>query len=105
MRHRGLNLSLDVRENAEVLFDPREELRGLSGTRERLEEMLARLLQLAGPQIQPAERIERFRAEKIIPLFAVDGVAGGAEFPRRSRFVAVMGRDGPPPQRHSQQRA
>ena len=105
MRHRGLDLSLDVGQNAEVLFDPREELRSLPGTGERLEKMLARFLQLAGPQIQPAERIERFRGEKIVPLLAGDGVTAVAELPCRSRFVAVMAHDGQPSQRLSQHRA
>ena len=98
MRHRGFDFSLDVGQNAEVLFDPREELRGLPGPRERLEKMLARLLQLAGPQIQPAERIERFGGEKIVPLFAGDAIAAIAEIPRRRRLVAVMAHDGEPPQ-------
>src|SRR2546426_5158423 len=90
MRHRGFDLSLDVGQNAEVLFDPRQQLRGFAAPRERLEKMRARVLQLAGPQIQPAQRVERFGGEKVTPLFAGDGVAAIAQLPCRGRFVAVM---------------
>ncbi len=61
--------------------------------------MRARVLHRAGPQRQPAHRVQCLAGEDIVAHVAGDLVAAFAQLARPGRLVAVMQHDGQAPQR------
>ncbi len=104
MRHRLAQVPLDVRQDAEVLLDPRAQLADLATSLQRLEEVPARVLDRAGLHVQPAERVQRFGGEQVVAGVASHAVAAATQLTRCGRLVAEMAHHGNPSQRLRQHR-
>src|SRR5204862_7631259 len=98
MRDRLDNLAPDVRDDAEVLLDAREQLARLTAEVERLNEMVLRLFQSARTQRDPTHGVQRFGSEDIVAETARDLIAAVAELPGPLRIVAVVQYDREAPQ-------
>ncbi len=104
VRDRLVQVPLDVRHDAEVLLDPGAQLAALTPSRQRLEEVPARVLDRAGLHVQPAERVQRFRGQQVVAGVAGHAVAAATQLARFGRLVAEMAHDRHPTQRLSQDR-
>ena len=99
-----VQLTLDVREDPQVLFHARPQLAALPPELQRSEEVHPRTLQRAGLEIQHAEGVQRFRGEQIVVDLARHVVAPLAQLAGPRRVVPLVPHDREAPQRLGQHR-
>ena len=103
-RQRFVEVALDVREDAEILLDPRAQLAALPAQLEGAEEVLAGIDDRVRRQVDPAERVEGLAREHGVPGVARHGVAPAAQLPCLGRFAPAVAQHGEAPQRLGQRR-
>src|SRR5207237_6124415 len=103
-RQRFVEVALDVREDPQVLLGPGTELAAVPAQLQRAQEVAPRVADGVGLQVDPAERVERFRREQVAPRGVGHGVTGVAEPSRLVRFVAMVADDREAAQRFGEQR-
>src|SRR5690348_10993521 len=94
---RLFEVSLDVREDAEVLFGPCAKLAGRSAEADGLEEGPAGFFERARRQVETTDGVERLGGENVTAELAGDLIALPAQLPGPSGLIALMEHHGQPP--------
>src|SRR5205807_2216122 len=98
-RQRFVEVSLNVRENPQVLLGSGTELAAVPAQLQRAQEVATCVGDGGGLEVDPAERVERFRREQVVPRGVRHGVTGVAEPSRLVGLVAMVTDDGEAAQR------